>query len=184
GDELKDDARLARHYMYLKGPLAERPNERPWSLHRTGFVGMQRFGGWNWSGDVNSSWETLAAHVPVGINASLSTSPFWGTDIGGFYPTSDLTGELFVRWFQFGAFNPSFRSHGVVWRTRLPWGWNPGEKGPNQMLEYLKGKSFAVDTLAIDYKDTPLHTTKVEPVIKKYLELRSRLMPYLYSAVR
>src|SRR5690606_20451723 len=73
GDELKDDARLARHYMYLKGPLAERPNERPWTLHRTGFVGMQRFGGWNWSGDVNSSWETLAAHVPVGINASLST---------------------------------------------------------------------------------------------------------------
>lgn len=184
GDELKNDARLSRHYMYQEGPLTERPNERPWSLHRTGFAGMQRFGGWNWSGDVNSSWKTLEAHVPVGINASLSTSPFWGTDIGGFYPTTDLTGELFVRWFQFGTFNPSFRSHGVVWRTRLPWGWNPGEKGPMQVLEYLKGNSFAVDTLAIDYKDTDLHTNKVEPIIKKYLELRYRLMPYLYTAVR
>jgi alpha-glucosidase/alpha-D-xyloside xylohydrolase len=170
--------------MYREGPLQERPNERPWSLHRTGFAGMQRFGGWNWSGDVNSSWETLKAHVPVGINASMSTSPFWGTDIGGFYPTEDFTGELYVRWFQFGAFVPSFRSHGVVWRTRLPWGWNPGEMGPVQVREYLDTGSLAADTTTLQYRELDLHTDEVEPIIKEFLELRYRLMPYNYSIVR
>lgn len=160
GDPLDNDARLARYYLYRKGSLSARPNERPWSLHRTGYAGMQRFGGWIWSGDVNSSWQTLAAHVPVGINASLSTSPFWGTDTGGFYPTEEFTGELYVRWFQFSTFTPSFRSHGVVWRTRLPWGWNPGEMGPVQILEYLKTGSLASDTLDYEYRLLDLHTTR------------------------
>ena len=74
GDPLDADAKLARHYTYRAGPLASRPGERPWSLHRAGFAGMQKFGGWTWSGDVASSWETLAGHVPVGINASLSST--------------------------------------------------------------------------------------------------------------
>jgi alpha-glucosidase (family GH31 glycosyl hydrolase) len=40
-------------------------------------------------------------------NHSLSLSPFWGSDTGGFYTTSELTGELYARWFQFSAFCPS-----------------------------------------------------------------------------
>src|SRR3989442_5901101 len=103
---------------------------RPWSLHRNGFAGVQRYGGWIWSGDVQSRWATLAAHVPVGVNYSLSLTPFWGTDTGGFIPTRDLTGELYARWFQFSTFNPLFRSHGRTWKLRLPWGWNTGETGP------------------------------------------------------
>src|SRR5262249_17862055 len=67
GDELPIEARLARHRCYYEGSLQERPNERPWSLHRNGYAGAQRFGGWIWSGDVQSRWATLAAHVPVGV---------------------------------------------------------------------------------------------------------------------
>ena len=44
----------------------------------------------------------------MGINAGLSGVPYWGTDNGGFVPTAEFTAELFVRWFQFGAFCPSF----------------------------------------------------------------------------
>ena len=70
--------------------------------------------------------------VPIGQNHSLSLSPYWGTDIGGFYPTRELTGELYVRWFQFGTFCPSYRAHGRTWHLRLPWGWNTGELGPGR----------------------------------------------------
>jgi alpha-glucosidase/alpha-D-xyloside xylohydrolase len=170
GDELPIEARLARHRCYHEGALRERPNERPWSLHRNGYAGAQRFGGWIWSGDVQSRWATLAAHVPVGVNHSLSLTPFWGTDIGGFYPTPELTGELYVRWFQFAAFNPLFRSHGRTWKLRLPWGWNTGDFGP---VEAKSGPD-----------KSELHNAAVEPICKKYLELRYRLLPYNYTLVR
>jgi alpha-glucosidase/alpha-D-xyloside xylohydrolase len=170
GDELPIEARIARHVTYYEGPLLERPNERPWSLHRNGYAGVARYGGWIWSGDTQSRWATLAAHVPVGLNYSLSVTPFWGTDIAGFVPTDDLTGELYVRWFQFAAFNPLFRSHGRTWHLRLPWGWNAGESGP----------------LETNWRPNPdeLHNAEVEPICKKYLELRYRLLPFNYTIAR
>jgi alpha-glucosidase/alpha-D-xyloside xylohydrolase len=170
GDELPIEARIARHVAYYEGPLLERPNQRPWSLHRNGYAGVARYGGWIWSGDTLSRWATLAAHVPVGVNYSLSLTPFWGTDIAGFVPTDDLTGELYVRWFEFAAFNPLFRSHGRTWHLRLPWGWNTGESGP----------------LETNWRPNPeeLHNAEVEPICKKYLELRYRLLPYNYTAAR
>ncbi len=132
GDELRRESRIARHRLYYQGPLLDRPNVRPWNLQRTGYAGVQRYGGWIWTGDIDSRWETLATQVPIGQNHALSLSPYWGTDIGGFYPTRELTGELYVRWFQFGAFCPSFRAHGRTWHLRLPWGWNTGELGPDE----------------------------------------------------
>jgi alpha-glucosidase/alpha-D-xyloside xylohydrolase len=176
GDELPIEARLARHRAYYFGSLTERPELRPFSLHRTGYSGMQRYGGWFWSGDTYTLWDTLAAHVPVGLNASLSVSPYWGSDTGGFTPTKELTGELYARWFQFSSFTPSFRSHGRVWHTRLPWGWNTGELGPNEVVGGTEG-SAAPDL-------SELHNPQIEPICRRYLQLRYRLMPYLYSAVR
>jgi alpha-glucosidase/alpha-D-xyloside xylohydrolase len=170
GDELPRESRMVRHRMYYEGPLSERPNLRPWSLHRTGYAGVQRYGGWIWSGDVDSRWETLAAQVAVGQNHSLSISPYWGTDIGGFVPKKELTGELYVRWFQFGAFCPSFRAHGRTWHLRLPWGWDTGELGP------------------VESRESPdageLHNAAVEPICRKYLDLRYRLLPYTYTLCR
>jgi alpha-glucosidase/alpha-D-xyloside xylohydrolase len=170
GDELPLAARLTRHLCYYEGPLQDRPNVRPWSLHRTGTAGVQRFGGWIWSGDTDGKWETLAAHVSVGLNHGLSLTPFWGSDTGGFYPTRELTGELYTRWFQFSAFCPSFRSHGRTWHLRLPWGWNTGEYGP---IENNRNVDPA-----------ELHNPEVEPICKKYLELRYRLLPYNYTTAR
>ena len=57
----------------------------------------------------------------MGLNVGMSGVPYWGTDIGGYYPTAEASGELFARWFQFGAFCPLFRAHGRAWRERLPW---------------------------------------------------------------
>lgn len=114
GDGLDGPSRLNRHRMYWEGMQQWVPNERPFALHRNASPGIQRFGGYIWSGDTQGLWRTLQLHVPIGINSGLSGFPLWGSDIGGFYPTAEYTGELHVRWFQFGAFCPSFRCHGVV----------------------------------------------------------------------
>jgi alpha-glucosidase/alpha-D-xyloside xylohydrolase len=171
GDALDPAARFARNRMYWEGPLLDRPNVRPFALHRNGYAGMQRFG-WLWSGDVNSDWKALAAQIPVGINTGLSGMPWWGTDTGGFIPTREFTGELYVRWFQFSAFCPLFRAHGRNWKLHLPWGWNTGDYGPVE-----------VDRAQLT-DESNLHDATVEPICREYLNLRYRLLPYLYSAVR
>lgn len=171
GDGFDGPSRFNRHRMYWEGTQLFRPNARPFALHRNASAGVQRFGGFIWSGDVQNRWETLRAHVPVAINTGLSGLPYWGTDIGGFNPTPEYTGELHVRWFQFGAFNPLFRAHGRNWHLKLPWGWNGGDGGP-----------FEAGTWRAAPEE--LRNEQVEPICRKYLELRSRLMPYLYTAVR
>jgi alpha-glucosidase (family GH31 glycosyl hydrolase) len=175
GDPLDIASRLVRNRMYWEGPQLDRPNERPYALHRNGYAGMQRYASFLWSGDVFSTWETLKAQVPIGINTSLTGIPYWGTDIGGFVPTKEFTAELYLRWFQFGAFCTLFRSHGRAWKLRLPWGWNTGDAGPAEINNY--------DGAAIP-DPGQLHDARVEPICRKYLELRYRLLPYLYSAVR
>jgi alpha-glucosidase/alpha-D-xyloside xylohydrolase len=173
GDRLDPSARLARIRMYWDGPLATHPDRRPFALHRNAYAGVQRYG-WLWSGDIDSAWRTLAMQVPVGLNCGLTGIALWGTDIGGFITTPELTGELYVRWFQYGAFCPLFRSHGRTWKLRLPWGWNTGEFGPE---EY--------DFRRVALPDPrELRNPEVEPICRQYLELRYRLLPYTYSAVR
>lgn len=152
--------RLARVQMYWEGPQQLFPDQRPYALHRTGAVGMARYGGWLWSGDIKSTWEVLARQVPLGLNISAGGTPYWGTDTGGFYQDArrELTGELFARWFQFSTFCPLFRSHGRDWRFRhLPWGFSDIE-GPDR-------------------------DSRIEEICRTYLDLRYRLMPYTYSLV-
>lgn len=174
GDPLDVPSRLVRNRMYWEGPQLDRPNERPYALHRNGYAGTQRYGSFLWSGDVYSTWETLKTHIPIAINSGLSGIPYWGTDIGGFVPTPEFTAELYVRWFQFGAFCPLFRCHGRAWKLRLPWGWNTGDPGPTE-IEHYNGAAIP--------DSSQLHDPRVEPICRKYLELRYRLLPYLYSVV-
>lgn len=88
GDALDGPSRLVRNHMYREAPQLDRPNERPFALHRNGYPGMQRYGAFLWSGDVYSTWETLKTHIPIAVNTGLSGVPYWGTDIGGFVPTN------------------------------------------------------------------------------------------------
>lgn len=167
GDWLNLYERIKRHQLYYQGSLSTQPDIRPWSLHRNGYPGISQWGGWVWSGDPESSWKTLEAQIAVGINHSLSLSPFWGSDIGGFRPNEELTGELYARWFQFGAFNASFRSHGQTWWTRLPWGWGSGNMGPKEGRE--------------NPLQSEMNNPAIEPVAKRYAELHYQLMPYTYT---
>jgi alpha-glucosidase/alpha-D-xyloside xylohydrolase len=173
GDVLPVASRLVRNRMYWEGGRMTTPNRRPFALHRNCYAGIQRWG-WLWSGDTFSTWKTLETQIAMGITAGLSGVPYWGTDIGGFVPTEEFTAELFVRWFQFGAFCPSFRCHGRTWQLRRPWGWNTGSYGPSEM----GANADAFLPTAAD-----LHNAAVEPICRTFLNTRSQLIPYLYSAV-
>lgn len=163
--------RIKRHQLYYEGPLWSTPDVRPWSLHRNGHLGIAQWGGWVWSGDPEATWKTLEAQIAVGINHSLSLSPFWGSDTGGFYTTSELTGELYARWFQFSAFTPSFRSHGRIWRLRLPWGWGLPDMGfPEGQTELPPASE--------------MNNPEIETITRRYAELRYQLIPYTYTLTR
>ena len=178
GDWFNLFERIKRHQLYYQGHLSTTPNVRPWSLQRNGHPGIAQWGGWVWSGDTDSSWKTLEAQVAVGINYSLSIGPYWGSDIGGFYPNSELTGELYARWFQFAAFCGSFRSHGRVWWTRLPWGWGLSDRGPQ---EYGNNNAPIPPDDRRNILMSEMNNPAIEPVAKKYAELRYQLLPYTYT---
>jgi alpha-glucosidase (family GH31 glycosyl hydrolase) len=178
GDWFNLFERIKRHQFYYQGHLSTQPNVRPWSLQRNGYPGIAQWGGWVWSGDTESSWKTLEAQIAVGINYSLSIGPYWGSDIGGFYPNNELTGELYARWHQFAAFCGSFRSHGRTWFTRLPWGWGLSDMGPR---EYSNTNAPIPPDDRRNISQSEMNNPAIEPVAKKYSELRYQLMPYTYT---
>ncbi len=178
GEPLSSESRVARYRMYWEGPLYSRPNTRPWNINRTGYSGVHRYGGWLWSGDPDSYWETLETQIAVGLNHVVSLTPFWGVDIGGFLPSVELTGELYVRWMQFSVFTASMRGHGRAWHLRLPWGWNTGQLGPAEVDAFS-------DAFEDGYPDPEeLRNALVEPIVREYLQLRYRLIPYTYTLFR
>lgn len=119
--------------VYL-GERQTDPDKRAFILTRSGFAGQQRAGAAIWSGDIVPRWSNLKEQIAAGIGVGLAGMPNWTFDIGGFTPedkyrwkkdgsaVGHYSGlqpedqgpwqELNLRWFQFGAFVPIFRSHG------------------------------------------------------------------------
>lgn len=114
-------------------------DKRVFILTRSYFAGQQRTGANTWSGDVNSSWDDFRHQIPLCLNYTLTGCPQVNSDIGGFFPgaynkrgvtqtcsQNPLFQELYVRWLQFGLFNPMMRSHGESSRREI---WEFGAKG-------------------------------------------------------
>ena len=117
-------------------------DKRVFNLTRSAYLGQQRFGTVTWSGDVSATWETLRRQIAEGLNFCTTGLPYWTTDTGAYFVArrpdlwfwagdfdagiADLGyRELYVRWFQYEAWLPIFRSHGTdtpreVWRFGEP----------------------------------------------------------------
>lgn len=98
------------------GQRSQPENKRVFILTRSAFTGMQRNAAAAWSGDTLTTFDTFKRQIPAGLNYSLTGLPYWTTDIGGFVggnTTDPAYRELFVRWFEYGAFCPIFRAHGT-----------------------------------------------------------------------
>ena len=113
--------------------------KRVFILTRSFFMGQQRTGADTWSGDTQSTWDDFRKQIPLCLNYTLTGNPQVNSDIGGFFPggynkpgqtqtcsTNPLFQELYVRWLQFGLFNPMMRSHGESSRREI---WEFGKKG-------------------------------------------------------
>jgi alpha-D-xyloside xylohydrolase len=115
-------ARYANEFPLLtttavyQGQRGASSQKRVYILTRSAYAGSQRNAAAVWSGDVDPNWETFRRQIPAGLNLALSGIPYWTTDIGGFVdanPDDPAYRELYVRWFEFGAFCPIFRAHGT-----------------------------------------------------------------------
>ncbi|MBC7641099.1 MAG: DUF4968 domain-containing protein, partial [Flavobacterium sp.] len=86
------------------------PNVRPFILMRAGSSGSQRFGMVPWSGDVNRSWGGLQSQTEIALQMGMQGMGYMHSDLGGF-AGDYFDNELYIRWLQYGVFNPIFRPH-------------------------------------------------------------------------
>lgn len=127
GDKIPAGPHLKYHnvYGYLmvkasrEGIMKARPQNRPFILTRSNFLGGQRFAA-TWTGD-NASWVShMTMSVPMILTLGLSGQPFSGADVGGFLFNPDA--DLFGRWMALGAFYPFSRGHACAGTiNKEPW---------------------------------------------------------------
>ncbi len=131
--------------------LKDHPNVRPWVLTRTGGAGLQREHATVWTGDINSDYATLAAHPAEMLNSGMSGLNWWTCDTGGF-----LTGYYK---------NDRYGAHARLFER------------------WIQFSTFSPITrthkagLCMPYEFGPA----TEQGTKHYLNLRYRLLPYIYS---
>ncbi|KAB2642414.1 MAG: DUF5110 domain-containing protein [Verrucomicrobia bacterium] len=101
------------------GMLLERPQERPFLLTRSNYLGGQRYAA-TWTGDNSSGMNYLKMSIPMGLNLGLSGEPFNGVDLGGYAGKENP--ELFGKWIVMAPFFPFARAHTAVYNPpREPW---------------------------------------------------------------
>jgi len=96
--------------LIAEGYQKDFPNIRPFILMRSGYSGSQRYGMIPWSGDVNRSWGGLQSQMEIALQMGMQGMSYMHSDLGGF-AGANLDDELYVRWLQYGVFNPIFRPH-------------------------------------------------------------------------
>jgi alpha-glucosidase len=134
-------------------------DKRPWIFSRSGWAGLQRYA-WNWTGDVDSTWQSLRQTVATIIGLSLSGHAFSGADIGGFSGNPDA--ELYLRWFQLCAFLPLFRTHSSLHtKPREPWVY--GDDVTNIIRTFLE---LRYQLLPYLYTSTWLTCQSGKPIIR------------------
>lgn len=122
-----------------------RPDERPFLLTRSGWIGIQRHAA-VWTGDNFSNWHHLRQSIPISLNLALSGVPFNGPDVPGF--GGDADAKLATAWYRAGFLFPFLRNH--------------SNKGTRDQEPWRFGK-------------------RATSIIRHYLQLRQKLVPYLYQ---
>ena len=96
--------------LIAEGYKKDFPKVRPFILMRAGYSGSQRFGMMPWSGDVSRSWGGLQSQTEIALQMGMQGMGYMHSDLGGF-AGDYFDNELYVRWLQYGVFQPVFRPH-------------------------------------------------------------------------
>ena len=96
--------------LIFEGYQKEFANERPFILMRAGYSGSQRFGMIPWSGDVSRTWGGLQSQPEIALQMGMQGLGYMHSDLGGF-AGANLNDNLYVRWLQYGVFQPIYRPH-------------------------------------------------------------------------
>jgi alpha-D-xyloside xylohydrolase len=142
-----------------QGQRAATDQKRVVILTRSAYAGQQRNSAITWSGDIQGTWTVFKNQIPAGLNLSMSGIPYWNTDTGGFFGNRE-TGNG-------NAKNPLFQEFFARWfqfSSFCPMFRVHSSTGTN-----APGREF--------YR----FDEKTQGIMRTYLDLRYRLMPYLYS---
>ena len=143
------------------GMRATTSDKRAFIMTRSAFAGQQRYGSGLWSGDVNSSWQVLRCQLPLGLNYSLTGCPNFNTDIGGFF-----CGRYNTRGSGSAPRNPQFQELYVRWMQYAlfcPVFRSHGTDCSREVWEFGNPGDAVYDAIV------------------KQINLRYRLIPYIYS---
>ncbi len=148
---------LFHSQMIYEGQRSVTEEKRVVNLTRSYSPGQQRYSTIVWSGDIPATWDTLRKQIAEGLNFTVTGGAKWTLDIGAFFVGPQGSGwvdawfwcgdypdgvadagyrELYVRWFQFGAFLPMFRAHGTdtpreIWRFG-----EPGDRAYDTLVKF------------------------------------------------
>ena len=128
--------------LIVEGLAENRPNLRPFVLMRAGYSGTQKFGILPWSGDVNRSWGGLRGQPEIALQMGLQGLGYMHSDVGGF-AGAKRDSDLFLRWHQYGVFQPIFRPHAQ-------------EEVPSELVYWdPETRHYAAEAIALRYRLLP-----------------------------
>ncbi len=142
---------LFHNRSVYEGQRATDPGKRVVTLTRSAYPGQQRYGAATWSGDINGTWDAFRRQIPAGLNVSITGQPYWTSDCGGFFHPGD---------------QHTSEGYNELWTrwfqylTLCPIQRVHGYKSETEVWKWLP---------------------KTQDVMRAYLDLRYRLLPYLYS---
>jgi alpha-D-xyloside xylohydrolase len=126
-------------------------DRRAMILTRSGFPGIHRYGSVLWTGDVGNDWETLERQIASGLGMMSSGHPWWTYDAGGFFRPYDQ------------YTNNAYIECMIRWiQTSV-------------FFPLMRVHGYQSDTEPWRYGE------EAENIIANSLELRYRLLPYIYS---
>ena len=158
---------------FYDGMMGEGKDKEICHLIRCGWAGSQKYGSLIWSGDVNSTFESLRDQVSAGLNMGLAGIPWWNTDIGGFMTENvydEEFHELLIRWFEYAVFTPVLRMHGDR---------RPHDIKPLSDMDWGGGYLYTGhDNELWSYGEDVFN------ILKKHLERRYRMKPYIKDLMK